>query len=174
MYLILFCISCKGSYKWEQFKKCIESAIDLMEYPKQVEVLGKAHHAIGNYQKKGLSKYEWNSYVYFGSRYEIIMSVEVVLNSDHSKIIKVLGDPEFKLIIYGEITKNSGGGIEADVEKSILFGKDTWDKVVKSGSNTKEVLAILGVSENKNNLPFFEDYYESGRPIPKQLINFLK
>ena len=164
------CVSCNQKFPWKNFKKCIESAPAIMPYPIQIEKFGKNHHAIGGYQKKNQKSYEWQSYVSFGTRYQIYMGIPVMLNKDHSEITKVLGEPEFHLIICGAIKKNSGGGFEADIDDDIVFTKKEWLKMIEAKGDIGDVLAVLDVKENKNPLLFFDDMCEVKSPPSHQVI----
>jgi hypothetical protein len=168
--LMVLVSSCNEQFPWESFKKCIESAPAIMDYPAQLESLGKSHHAIGNYQKRGLKSYEWNTYVYFGSRYAIEFSIDVELNKDHTKLIKLLGEPNFNLLVYSKITKNKGGGMEAHIASSISFGNKEWKEIIKHKKDLEKMLALLKIQENKEPLALFNEFREGYRPSPNQRI----
>ncbi len=171
---VLMLVSCgqlySQPYSWENFKKCVESAPSVMLYPVQLEQLGKSYHAIGSYQRRGLKSYEWGTYVTFGSRYQIVMAIDVQLNNEHSEIIKILGEPRFRLLIYDNIIKNKGGGYESSFEADIKFTRKEWAEMVKHSGDIEKMLAVINVIENKAKLQHFDELAEIDLPEPKYRI----
>ena len=64
--------------------------------------------------------------------------------------------------------------MDAEIEKGITFGVEKWSKMLKGKGNIAKILEVLNVKENKEPLPFFEDFYEASRPAPHQLIKLSK
>lgn len=81
-----------------------------MDYPVQVESLGMSYHAIRGYQMRNEESYIWSSSAYLGGRYAIDFTIDVMLNNDHTKVIKILSQPRFRLVIVEKIQRRRDGG----------------------------------------------------------------
>ena len=147
-----------------------------MDFPIQVESLGRLHHAIAGYQIKNRNSYEWQSHVHFGTRYNIAFSINVMLNEDHTKVVKILGKPQFHLHIYEKITKvgTGAGGFESSFDGQVNFGEKEWREMMKVKGDIGKMLAVLNIKENKNDLPLFKEMVENSLPVIHQRIQLGK
>jgi hypothetical protein len=166
--LILSLVSCGKSFKWPAFKKCIESAPSIMDYPIQVESLGKSYHAIRGYQMRNEESYIWSTSAYFGGRYEIFFTIDVMLNYDHTKVIKILSEPRFHLLIVEKLQRSKIGVVGASYEADIKFGKDEWKEMMKVKGDIGKILAVLDIKEVKPPLPLFDEFRKACQPIEKK------
>ena len=161
-------ISCKGKYNWDNFKECIKSVPEVMSYPMEIESIGEwSHHSIGKYQKANQEKYEWNSHVYFGGRYEIVLIIDVQLNSTHSKVTEVLSEPRFRLYVYKNIEEE---GRLSEYEEDIEFSLKEWQDMLRHKDNFEKMLEVLKVQYNSKPLELFEKMVNLTRPTKSQQI----
>lgn len=114
------------------------------------ELLGPAEHSVaneGDETDEGV-KEEWISDVYFGSRYELVMTVGIRVDRRSSRVSKVLGPPSFILHEIRSVEMSLGGPADLMYGDQRQFSATDWEAVVRS----KGDFSVIGV-EIKNDPP---------------------
>ncbi|MFN0051349.1 MAG: hypothetical protein ACKV0T_04110 [Planctomycetales bacterium] len=122
------------------------------------ELLGMADHAVMN---EGVEtdegvKEEWISEVYFGGRYQLVMTVELRVNRRTSVVSKVIGSPKFRLLEIREVQLASGGGVGVSYRSTAEreFNSSDWERVVEANGD----FSVIGIQiENGPPLPGFSE-----------------
>ena len=127
------CIGCQDGWDTKAYRTAVRSGRPLiapaMEMEKQ---FSNTEHMIIMYGGTGTVEHEWQTVAFFGGRYELTMSVNVILSSDGKKILKVVEEPKFYLSVCQKILDGGGGAtyIEARYQH---FGLKKWNEFRDSG-----------------------------------------
>jgi hypothetical protein len=129
------------------------------------ELLGKADHSVMNEgadTEEGV-KEEWISEVYFGGRYELVMTVDIRVDRRTSNVSKVIGTPRFRLLEIESVELLSGGRASISYRGSAQrqFGSVEWERVVDANGD----FSVIGIEIEKSTpiLNFDELVQESQR-----------
>lgn len=114
----------------------------------------KTEHMIIMYGGTGSARHEWQTVAYFGGRYELTMTVDVLLSSDGKTVAKVLDEPKFLLNVCDRITP--GGVALYSGTRNQTFGIGEWTKFRISAYDPKTIDSEYDGSE----LPNFDTFVD--------------
>jgi len=123
------------------------------------EMIGKADHSIKNYRddnNEGV-QCEWISEVYFGGRYELVMTVDVRVDRQTSDVSKILGTPRFLLLEIKSVEMSSDGRATVSFAPGTQreFGIAEWERI----GDAKGDFSVVGVQiKNAPPIANFEEF----------------
>lgn len=128
----------------------VSSGYSMIPYAKQVDDLfGPAWHFTSNYQQPNLV--EWCTETLFAGRYELHMRVQIKINKQTGKVLKVVGEPHFVVM---EVTDIDGRSVTYDGDNH-EFGMDEWNSVVDKRGDFSSIGILL---DDSNPVPGFTEY----------------
>ena len=129
--IVLFLISyvavgCSPRPTQSNYDECIADGMTKLKWANEMnEMFPFCDHFVIHYGiGKGVEK-EWQSEAYFGGRFVITMSVQIVLNDHLNGITKVEGSPKFYLREIISIVPD-GGRFHAKIGKQDVLQEQEW------------------------------------------------
>jgi hypothetical protein len=148
------CSGCQSGWGMNDYRSAVRSGRSLIAPALEMEKqFPKTEHMLIMYGGTGSAKHEWQTVSFFGGRYELTMSTDVVLSSDGTRIISASESPTFVLWVCESI-KADGNGASFHSSRERKFGLETWNKFKESGFD----VAILDPFYDGSVLPYFEEY----------------
>ncbi len=149
----LFCIGCQHGWNTKDYRTAVRSGRSLiapaMEMEKQ---FSNTEHMLIMYGGTGSYRHEWQTVSFFGGRYTLTLSVNVILSSDGSKIVKADEEPVFLLTVCERIIATGGAILDGSREQK--FGLEKWQAFKASGFDLK----VLDPAYDGSTLPGFDEY----------------
>jgi hypothetical protein len=114
------------------YRSAIRSGRALIKPALEIETqFPKTEHMIIMYGAVGSDEHEWQTVSFFGGRYQLTMSQQVLLSPDGTKILKVIGAPVFYLLKCESVTADGGasytGKLSLDFDKWNAFRESRFD-----------------------------------------------
>ena len=151
----LFCIGCQHGWDTNDYRTAVRSGRSLVAPALEMEKqFPKTEHMIIMYGGTGSARHEWQTVAYFGGRYELTMTVDVLLSSDGKTVAKVLDEPKFLLNVCDRITP--GGVALYSGTRNQTFGIGEWTKFRISAYDPKTIDSEYDGSE----LPNFDTFVD--------------
>lgn len=142
------------------YKATVASARTALPVAVEIEKLfGDADHFITHYGFDSKPK-TWNTEVHFGGRY--VLTMQVTVNVDYkANAITPIDEPRFWLHEIRTVEKMPGGGYSTTYNgrSQVEFSLSDWRAFRDSNGN----VAALGVAENKDPVPLFDEYVAATR-----------
>jgi hypothetical protein len=126
---------------------------------KQIDdLLGPARHYWSNFSSRG--RVQWFTETIFPGRYELTMWADVEYEPETGKILRVIGEPRFRL---QEIEAVHGN--QALYSKGVEFGASAWQRV----ADAKGDFSVIGIEVDRANvIPGFAAYQN----LPRNGVQF--
>ncbi len=142
-----------------QYKETVRSGIKSLPWPKQMERLfGEGDHFITHYSLSAGPK-QWNTEVFFGSRYELTLQLEVDIDYDKRTVIHAATRPKFYLREVDRVKIAPSGQPTAFYSNDWTFDEARWQTLVTSGGNWSQI----GITLKNIAVPGFDDYVKAMR-----------
>lgn len=122
----------------------------------------KTEHMLIMYGGTGSAQHEWQTVSFFGGRYELTMTVDVLPSDDGKTIENVIQEPTFLLNVCGKISSDLGCSYQSSREQR--FGVDKWNQFRDSGFDLKTMDAQYDGTVVKN-FEAFADTVQQSRKI---------
>jgi len=103
-----------------------------MEMEKQFT---KTEHMLIMYGGTGSTQHEWQTVSFFGGRYELTMTVDVMLSDDGKTVETVIREPIFYLNVCSKISDSGTCLYQGSRQQE--FGIDKWNQFRDSGFDLK-------------------------------------
>ena len=91
----------------------------------------KTEHIIIMYGGTGSDIHEWQTVSFFGGRYQLTMTQNVMLSPNGTKVLQLIGQPIFQLLKCEKVTADGGanysGDLTIDIEKWNSFRNSKFD-----------------------------------------------
>ncbi len=156
------CIGYNGGWDMAAYRSAIRSGRTLIAPTLEMEKqFVKTQQMLIMYGSNRSRLYEWQSVAFLGGRYELTMSVQVILSSDGTKVVKVDGEPKFDLWVCHEI--HPGGGVSYAPSRAQQFRVQKWNEFRDSGYDPK----ILDPAYDGSTLPDFDTFADTVQPNRK-------
>ncbi len=150
--LYFVCSGCQNGWDTKAYRRAVRSGRLLIAPAMALEAqFPKTEHMLIMYGHTGTAKHEWKTVSFFGGRYELTMTVNVILKSDGMKIAKVVGKPKFYLHVCKELLD---GGATYDGSRELVFGVKKWNEFRDSGFD----LRVLDPDYDGSTLRNFDEY----------------
>lgn len=150
--LFMTFFGCGRSVTPDEYVKICQSARTEVPVALQMETLfGKAHHMILGFQCDSKPK-TWQTLVYFGERYELVMEVEITVNC-HKKTVSQIGTPIFRLLEIEKILAPRIGA-KYNRDRYFEFSQKEWDTIYENHGDWSKV----GYTINKTPVADFDKY----------------
>ena len=154
--ICLLSFGCSGNRSgWDtkDYRTAVRSGRSLIAPALEMEKqFPKTEHMLIMYGSNRSEKHEWQSVAFFGGRYELTLSLNVVLSSDGTKIIKVDEEPKFDLWVCQKMQVS--GGASYDPSRAQRFGLQKWNEFRDSGFDLK----TLDPAYDGSKLPDFDEF----------------
>ena len=129
----LSCIGCQHGWDMNDYRTAVRSGRSLIAPALEMEKqFPKTEHMLIMYGGTGSTLHEWQTVAFFEGRYELTMTVNVILSSDGKKILKVVEEPKFYLSVCQKIL-DGGGGATYIASRDQQFGLKKWNEFRDSG-----------------------------------------
>lgn len=154
-FLFMTFLGCGRSVTFDEYAEICQSARTEVPVALQMETLfGKAHHMILEFRCDSKPK-TWQTLVYFGERYELVMEVEVMVDC-RNRSVSQTGTPKFYLSEVETIEALGGGRFSAtnNIDKHFEFSQKEWDTIYESHGDWSKV----GYTINKTPVADFDKY----------------
>lgn len=154
--LLLVALLCGCGSQTSKHIRVIKSATKVIPEAVQMEKLyGSADHFITHFGDTKAKSNVWNTEVFFGGRYQLIMQLNVLVDYD-AKTVTPLDAPQFFLWEIGSVNLSSdpNGAIQATYSRDIRFSKKEWSMIYESGGDYKSV----GIELLPEPVPGFERF----------------
>ncbi len=149
-------ISGLGGWDMNAYRSAIGSGrVKLSAALEMEQQFPKTEHILIMYGGTGSEQHEWQTVSYFGGRYELTMTVNVILSADGKTIARVAGEPKFFLSVCGEVTAD--GGATYLGARYQTFGIDKWNEFRDSEFD----LNFLDPGHDGSMLPRFDEFADS-------------
>ena len=124
---LLLLVGCGISgYSMTSYRSAIRSGRALIKPALEIETqFPKTEHMIIMYGAVGSDEHEWQTVSFFGGRYQLTMSQQVLLSPDGENVLKLIGDPTFHLWVCREVTADGKGTYYGSRQQT--FGTDKWN-----------------------------------------------
>ena len=122
----------------------------------------KTEHMLIMYGGTGSAQHEWQTVSYFGGRYELTMTVDVMLSDDGKTVETVIREPTFDLNVCSKISSDLGCLYQGSKHQE--FGIDKWNQLRDSGFDLKIMDSQFDGSVLKN-FDAFADTVQQSRKI---------
>jgi hypothetical protein len=143
-----------SGYSMTSYRSAILSGRALIKPALEIETqFPKTEHMIIMFGATGSDEHEWQTVSFFGGRYELTMTVNVILSSDGTKILKVVGEPTFYLSVCQKIL-DDGGGATYIGSRYQKFGLQKWNEFRDSEFDLK----TLDPAHDGSTLPNFDAF----------------
>lgn len=153
--LFMTFFGCGRSVTPDEYVNICQSARTEVPVALQMEVLfGNAHHSIVHFNCDSSPK-NWQTMVFFGGRYELVMEVEVMVDC-RNRSVSQTGTPKFYLSEVEKI-KDLGGGrfsVSYHLDQYFEFSQTEWDTIYESHGDWSKV----GYTINKTPVADFDKY----------------
>ena len=150
------CSGCRSGWDTKDYRSAVRSGRSVIAPAIEMEKqFSNTEHMLIMYGGTGSNKHEWQTVSFFGGRYVLTLSVNVILSSDGSKIVKADEEPKFILWVCQEI--HEGGGASYDSSRGQEFGLQKWNEFRDSGFDLKN----LDPAYDGSTLPDFDAYADS-------------
>ena len=107
----LVCIGCQSGWDMNDYRSAVRSGRPLISPSLEMEKqFPKTEHMLIMYGGTGSTQHEWQTVSFFGGRYELTMTINVILSSDGKKILKVVSEPKFYLSVCRNKHRNKHRG----------------------------------------------------------------
>ena len=148
------CSGCQSGWDMKDYRTAVRSGRSLIAPALEMEKqFPKTEHMLIMYGGTGSTQHEWQTVAFFGGRYELTMTVNVILSSDGKKILKVDGEPKFYLSVCQKIL-DDGGGATYIGSRDQQFGLQKWNEFRDSGF----ALNTLDPAHDGSTLPSFDAF----------------
>ena len=148
------CSGCQSGWGMNDYRTAVRSGRSLITPALEMEKqFPKTEHMLIMYGGTGSTQHEWQTVAFFGGRYELTMTVNVILSSDGKEILKVVGEPKFYLSVCQKIL-DGGGGATYIGTRYQKFGLQKWNEFRDSGYDPK----ILDSANDGSTLPDFDAF----------------
>jgi hypothetical protein len=135
------------------YRKAIQSGRKILTEAAEMESqFANTEHMIIMYGEIGSLEHEWQTVSFFGGRYELTMSVNVVLSSNGDSVSTNDTGPKFFLTACKKI--NATGGASMDSSRQLEFDVAKWREFKASGFD----ILLLDPKYDGSALPDFEEY----------------
>lgn len=134
---LLLLVGCgMGGYTMASYRSAIRSGRVSIKPALEIETqFPKTEHMIIMYGRTGSDEHEWQTVSFFGGRYELTMTQQVILSSDGEKVLKLIGDPTFHLWVCDKVTADGGATYYGAREQT--FGIVKWNALRDSQFDVK-------------------------------------
>jgi hypothetical protein len=113
----------------------------------------------GDETDKGV-KEVWISEVYFGGRYKLVMTVDILVDRKTSSVTKIVDTPKFQLLEIESVQMSSDGRAETRFSGQRNFGSAEWDRVVEANGD----FSVIGIQIKKGPpVPDFDRMVQESR-----------
>ncbi|NOY28749.1 MAG: hypothetical protein GXP28_00815 [Planctomycetes bacterium] len=145
-----------NQFRITDVKKTVSSAKKVIPVALQMEEMyGDANHFLSSHEKSFTDgTWTWNTEVYFGGRYCLTMQVDVEIDYEKNRVVKMLSEPKFSLGEIIKVTVLSNGLERASSGEGKFFSLSEWEQFYESGG---DFLAI-GMQKNPNKVPNFDRF----------------
>lgn len=127
-----------GGYTMASYRSAIRSGRAGIKPALEIETqFPKTEHMIIMYGATGSDQHEWQTVSFFGGRYQLTMTQQVILNSEGEKVLKLIGEPTFHLWVCKEVTADGAGTFYA--ARAQTFGIDKWNSFRDSRFDLKSI-----------------------------------
>jgi hypothetical protein len=172
--VILLCgcdLAAQNQKYWDDYKATVRSARAVIPIAVQMEELFPvADHFITEYGFDDKPK-TWNTEVFFGSRYTLTMQVDVEIDYQVHKILRMVNEPKFYLHESKKIDILPDGRAETTYESDNekRFGPKEWKKIYEK----KAGFSAIGVQLNPTPVENFDENVVQWRRdrIPVSLLD---
>ncbi len=145
-------ISGLGGWDMAAYRSAIGSGrVKLSAALEMEQQFPKTEHMLIMYGGTGSEQHEWQTVSFFGGRYELTMTVNVILSADGKSIVSVAGEPKFYLWVYKHVVADGGGSFFSEREQK--FGQEKWKHFRDSGFDPK----VLDPQHDGSELPHFDE-----------------
>ena len=155
-FLSFACSGCQDGWDTKAYRNAVRTGRPLigpaMEMEKQFP---NTEHMLIMYGSKTTAEHEWQSVAFFGGRYVLTMTVNVILSSDGKSIVKTDGEPKFYLWVCKQML--DGGGALYHPSREQHFGVQKWTEFRDSGYDPR----ILDPGYDGSTLPNFDQFADS-------------
>jgi hypothetical protein len=122
--------SCNHGVDSDNYKRAVKSGFAKIPEALEIEsVFGEAYHSITS--SPGAPK-DWQTHVFFGGRYELVLDVPIKTNFLFTEITDVTGPPDFHLLEVRNVTISPTQQVETWYSNDWKFGEDDWKKVLSA------------------------------------------
>lgn len=148
------CSGCQNGWDTNDYRSAVRSGRPLIAQAIEMEKqFPKTEHMLIMYGGTGSAQHEWQTVAFFGGRYELTMTVNVILSSNGKRILRVVGEPMFYLSVCQKIHDDSGGASYIG-SRYQEFGLQRWNEFRDSEFDVK----TLDPAHDGSTLPNFDTF----------------
>ena len=155
-FLSFACCGCQNGWDTNAYRDAVRSGRPLIAPAMEMETqFPKTEHMLIMYGARGRATQEWQTVSFFGGRYELTMTVNVILSSDGKKIVKIDEEPKFDLWVCDKVSADGGATFYGSRYRE--FGLQKWNEFRDSGFDP----IVLDPVADGSTLPDFDGYADS-------------